>query len=294
MYHNLAAALCLMCCAACAGDPLTGESDIPNPGAARPFAFTAAPPPAITTRAVPGQDQWKGDGTEKIRVRMTGDGIAVPAWGIYTVISPEGKTEVRPGDQPVLWPSADVSYDVYAWYPALEPGVEHDVSDQSTPEKFRQADVLWAGEIVPYHTTPVLEFSHQMAKVRVVLTGVDPSAAGTEVVIKGPTRFTLRTSGEISSTGSDNYITACRDAADSDAVAFEALLPVKSGNALSVPTENFIRILTGGRTYYFTPASGLTLRPGKAYTYRVAIPPSATAARHILLPADAAQHTPAQ
>lgn len=285
IYFYLAAALCLMCCAACAGDPLTGGSDIPNADGV-PFAFTAAPPPAITTRAVPGQDQWKGDGTEKIRVRIG----STAAWGTYTVISPEGKTEVRPGDQPVLWPSADGSHNVFAWYPALEPEVEHDVSDQSTPEKFRQADVLRAGEAgVPYNTTPVLEFRRLMAKVRVVLTGVDPSAAGTEVGIKGPTRFALRTSGTISSTGSDNYITACRDAADSDAVAFEALLPVATDMTLAVPTKNFIRILTGGRTYYFTPAAHLVLHQGRVVTFRVAVPSSATAARHIQLPADAVQ-----
>lgn len=270
--YYLAAALCLMCCAACTHD----DDPAATPDAGNlPFAFTALPPPSAAaphTRAVSGNDQWKGDGTEKIKVVLLGiDASMVPA-GTYTVTTPGGATDARPGDQPVLWPEKGGKYEVRAWYPPHEPYVMINISDQSTPDKFRQADMLRATVGgVSYGDKPELPFQRIMAKVRVELTGISPDAADVEVGILGLFRVERSTTGMLVYHQDKDYITACRDGeATGGVIAFEAVL-IPEGTP---QRSKFIRIRTGGKTYYYTPGADdpQDLDAGKAYTYRVAIP----------------------
>lgn len=271
--YYLAAALCLMCCAACTHD----DDPAATPDAGNlPFAFTALPPPSAAaphTRAVSGNDQWKGDGTEKIKVvliRKENTYEIVVGTGIYTITDKDGT--VLPGDRPVLWPEKDGKYEVRAWYPPHEPDVMINISDQSTPDKFRQADMLDATVGgVSYGDKPELPFRRLMAKVRVELTGISPDAADVEVGILGLFRVERSTTGMLGHHLNEDYITACRDGeATGGVIAFEAVL-IPEGTP---QRPKFIRIRTGGKTYYYTPGADdpQDLDAGKAYTYRVAIP----------------------
>lgn len=272
IYHYLAAALCVMCCAACTHD----DDPAATPDAGNlPFAFTALPPPSAAaqhTRAVSGNDQWKGDGTEKIKVMLWDLVTKTKSVGTYTVTTPGGATDARPGDRPLLWPRKNGDYEVSAWYPPHEPGVWIDMSDQSTPDKFRQADVLRA-EVrnVSYGDKPDLPFRRLMAKVRVELTGISPDAADVEVGILGLLQFKMSALGDLEFFSNSGYITAYRDSeASGGVIAFEAVLIPDS----DPQRPKFIRIRTGGKTYYYTPGADdpQRLDEGKVYTYRVAIP----------------------
>lgn len=270
--YYLAAALCLMCCAACTHD----DDPAATPDAGNlPFAFTALPPPSADaphTRAVSGNDQWKGDGTEKIKVVLLGIGASTGPVGTYTVTTPGGATDARPGDRPAVWPEKDGEYEVRAWYPPHEPDVWIDISDQSTPDKFRQADLLQATVGgVRYGDKPELPFRHIMAKVRVELTGISPDATDVEVGIQGWFRFNMTAGGVWAIRTEKDYITACRDGeATGGVIAFEAVLP--EFNSSQQP--EFIRIRTGGKTYYYTPGADdpQDSRGGEAYTFRITIP----------------------
>lgn len=275
IYHYLAAALCVMCCAACTHD----DDPAATPDAGNlPFAFTALPPPSAAaqhTRAVSGNDQWKGDGTEKIKVSLWKIGIGTGPVGTYTVTTPGGATDVRPGDRPVVWPEKDGDYTVHAWYPPHEPGVVINISDQSTPDKFRQADMLRviAGG-VSYGDKPELPFQRLMAKVRVELTGISPDATDAtdvEVGIWGSVKVERTIDGMLGYHPDKDYITACRDSeASGGVIAFEAVL-IPDGNS---QWSKFIRIRTGGKTYYYNSGADdpQSLAEGKVYTYRVVIP----------------------
>lgn len=272
--YYLAAALCLVCCAAC-----TDAADVPGADdgtLAGAIRFTATRPAPLTTRAVAGNDRWKGDGTEKIGVQLYKPGIGY-LQGTYTITAPDGTATALAGDRPVFWPGKEDGYVVSACYPLPR---TYDITDQSTPEKFRQADFLVTDEVTLGYTgsTPVgLPFRHALAKVRVELTGVDDASGEIKVGIWSADRIAL-TPGAIAlaANAGPAYITACADPGSPGtgtpaAVAFEAMVP-----AMSVAKQDFLRITIGDREYRFTPdaASPGSFSAGRVYTYRVGIPSS--------------------
>lgn len=301
-------AAALLLAAACTTDNDPGNDGTHDPSSgAVPFTFTALPPAAITdagdadaanatTRTVPGKDAWKGDGTEKIGVRINYYDATISNFresrGTYTVTSPEGDITVAPGDVPAFW-QGKVSHNLYVWYPAAEG--YYDISDQSTPDKLRQADFLW---IIQWNTNfdfgskPALQFMHRMTKVRVELTGVPSSASSDgdiKVEIWGYTPVYIVPEGDMGRK-EQGYITACRDTSDPDVVAFEALRP-DADLPTSPPQAPFIRITAAGRTYSYNPGADSPeyLDYGKRYTYRIALPATTRAADAA---ADTATRTP--
>lgn len=174
------------------------------------------------------------------------------------------------GDKPVFWPEKAGSYKLAACYPL--PG-EYNITDQSTPEKLRQADFLVIDAVTLGYTgsTPVgLQFRHALAKVRVELTGV--SAGSGEIKVEIWNSYTILLLHEsVSHYTNYAYITACRDTGNPATVAFEAMVP-----ATSFTKQDFLRITIGDREYRFTPddASPTDFKPGRIYTYRVDIPSS--------------------
>lgn len=304
----LLSAAALLLAAACTTDNDPGNDGTHDPSSgAVPFTFTALPPAAITdagdadaanatTRTVPGKDAWKGDGTEKIGVRINYYDATISNFresrGTYTVTSPEGDITVAPGDVPAFW-QGKVSHNLYVWYPAAEG--YYDISDQSTPDKLRQADFLW---IIQWNTNfdfgskPALQFMHRMTKVRVELTGVPSSASSDgdiKVEIWGYTPVLIVPKGDMGRK-EQGYITACRDTSDPDVVAFEALRP-DADLPTSPPQAPFIRITAAGRTYSYNPGADSPeyLDYGKRYTYRIALPATTRAADAA---ADTATRTP--
>lgn len=293
----LLSAAALLLAAACTtdNDPVAEAPGTALPTGAVPFTFTALPPAAITdagdaatnadatTRAVPGKDAWKGDGTEKISVQITyydaTNSNFRESRGTYTVTSPEGDITVAPGDVPAFW-QGKVKHDLSAWYPAAEG--YYDLSDQSTPDKLRQADLLWgsySNTNFDFGSKPALQFMHRMAKVRVELTGVPSSSSGDiKVEIWGDTPVFITSDGAMN-IRDEGYITACRDTSDPDVVAFEALRPMAW--LPTSPLQNpFIRITAAGRTYSYNPGadSPENLAYGKRYTYHIALPATTRAA----------------
>lgn len=292
-------AAALLLAAACTTDNDPGNDGTHDPSSgAVPFTFTALPPAAIadagdadatttnadaTTRAVPGKDAWKGDGTEKIGVQIdyydATDNRTKVSTGTYTVTSPKGDITVAPGDEPAFW-QGKVSHKLYAWYPAAD-GF-YDISDQSTPDKLRQADFLIAIQWnmnFDFGAKPALQFKRRMAKVRVELTSVPSSATGDiKVEIRGNTPVHIVDG--VMNYQVEGYITACRDTSVPDVVAFEALRPGGVGLTTSPLQDPFIRITAAGKTYSFNPGtdSPETLLSGKRYTYRIALPATTRAA----------------
>lgn len=270
----LAAALCLMCCAAC-----TDAADIPDADAGTTtgaIRFTAVRPAPLATRSVSGNDRWKGDGTEKIGVNLYSS--VVDFSGTYTITAADGTATALVGDQPVCWPNKFSNYSLYACYPL--PGM-YDITDQSTPEKLRQADFLLLADKVTLSyvgSTPVsLRFRHAMAKVRVELTGINAGSGEIKVEIWGNTGIYLSYDAvRLNNATSPGYITACRDTdppGTPGVVAFEAMFFSYGG---SITKQDFIRITIGSKVYHFTPDADtpVSFHAGRVYTYRITIPSS--------------------
>lgn len=263
-HYFTAAALCLMCCAACtdAADVIDAEAGT----TAEAIRFTAVRPAPVATRAVAGNDEWKGDGTERIGVELNKTGPTIPQ-GTYTITATDGTATALAGDKPVFWPDKGGGYQINACYPLPGP---YYITDQSTPEKLRQADFLIAfQDNMSYAgSSPVsLPFRHAMAKVRVELTDVNADSKEIKVEIQGTESVDLYCGG-VSPYPGTVYLTACRDA-DSSEIAFEAMMA--PGN---VEKQNFLCITIGGKKYYFTPgpASPDRFEEGHIYTYQVSIP----------------------
>ena len=103
---------------------------------------------------------WQWDGLEKIRVQLGNETAD------YTLNADQNLT----ADRQLYWTSKDPAT-VTAWYPTNE---TVDLSDQSE----RLAYVLQAtNKNVTYDQTITLSFKHQLAKVRVVLSGTQASLA---------------------------------------------------------------------------------------------------------------------
>lgn len=273
----LSAAACLLVlAAACTRDD--------DPGATgTPVTFTALRPAPMTdanTRAVPGKDEWKGDGTEKIGVAIYDENKKVIATGIYTITDKNGSVT---SDQPIFWPDKTGKYYIAACYPL--PG-EYYIDDQSTSEKLTEADLLQLPlmrEVTPDSRPVALQFRHIMAKIRVELTGVAPDARDIKVEVRHFDTINLM-HGVYSIYMNESYFTACRDASTPEKVAFEVLVSVPS----AVTKNDFIRITVGDKTYFFTPESYINFpSPGAIYTYRIDIPsaPATAAAARLTLSA---------
>lgn len=275
----LSAAACLLVLAAAC----TRDDGPASDAAGTPITFTALRPAPMTdanTRAVPGKDEWKGDGTEKIGVAIYDENNAEIATGIYTITDKNGSVT---SDQPIFWPDKTGKYYIAACYPL--PG-EYYIPDQSTSEKLTEADLLQLPlmrEVTPDSRPVALQFRHIMAKIRVELTGVAPDARDIKVEVWHFDTINLM-HGVYSTYRIESYFTACRDASTPEKVAFEVLVSVPS----AIQKYDFIRITVGDKTYFFTPESDINLpSSGTVYTYRIDIPsaPATTAAARLTLPA---------
>ncbi len=283
----LLAACLLVLAAACTRDDGPAPTDGPD-AAGTPIIFTALRPAPMTdanTRAVPGKDEWKGDGTEKIGVAIYDENKKEIATGIYTITDKNGSVT---SDQPIFWPDKTGKYYIAACYPL--PG-NYSINDQSTSEKLTEADLLQSplrGEVTPDSRPVALQFRHIMAKIRVELTGVAPDARDIKVEVQH--KFSIIGLMHVDYTAI-NYnnipFTACRDASTPEKVAFEVLVP--DGSA---PKDDFICITIGDKTYFFTPEGDQNGKvnfpsPGAIYTYRIDIPsaPATAAAARLTLPA---------
>lgn len=120
------------------------------------------------TKASAGKTAWI-PGRDKILVSFaqpTESGIAISE-GFYNIKNSDGGTE--PDGKPILWQNTNPA-SIYAWYlPSSHISEELYISDQSTPDRSEYYDVLSASvSDVEFGTRPNLNFSHALAKIRIL------------------------------------------------------------------------------------------------------------------------------
>jgi len=202
-----------------------------------------------------GKCSWEGN--EKITVQLSGamaDGTPYTATGEYTVaVDNQSSFDAVKGKE-LYWRSTNEGT-ITAWYcyPAAASDKTVDLSDQSN----RLAYVLsTTPQTVQYGATDTqLAFSHQLAKVRVKLTGTKASAV-TSVSVKGNTKCTV-TEGVVSSSGTEGYISMKKPEGNSEyweanvipgTINKTAFLQV---NGTTVDVETTLTKLNAARYYNF-------------------------------------------
>ena len=228
--------------------------------------FKANFPEAFTKLA--GKDSWRGDGAEKIAFTLKqAEGSST---GIYIIKNASGTTEA---ETPAFWQNSKTAAQITAVFPASVAKNSLDISDQSTSDKFNQCDILKAVKNnASFGDNLVLDFSHAMAKVRVILTpgtgtGIDLTKVSS---VKINSNIYAHWDSDSASVNGYSYgqVNACMETKTASEAVYEAMVVPGEIN----PTE-FITIVIGSSTYKYTAASSptKTLLPGKIYTYNITV-----------------------
>lgn len=211
---------------------------------------------------IDGMASWVGDGTEKIAITLTQD--EEKSKGIYTVKSMSGITEA---ETPALWQSTKTKAKITAVYPASLVEGAMFIQDQSTTDLFKQCDILTAIKSnVSFSDALVLDFSHAMAKVRVVLTpatGLDMTEVSS---VKVNSYWYAAWDGSTLKGSSPGPVSACLETENSTKAIYEAMVLPGEVN----PT-NFITITMDGETSYTYNAPEKILVAGNTYTYNITV-----------------------
>lgn len=190
--------------------------------------------------------QWS-DG-DKIAVRI-GDGKT----GIYT-LNADGS--VKAADAPVYWQSRDIQ-NVTAWYPSSDATI--DLSDQTAGLKYV---LMSTAENKTYSDAVSLNFSHQLAKIRVKLSG-DKASDVTAVAVKGLTAFNTE-QGKVGESTNEGYIKMMK-ATYTDGEYYEANITPQT-----ISVDDFIQITANDKTYICKMDCGVTtIEAGNVYTFNV-------------------------
>lgn len=230
------------------------------------------------TKASAGKTAWI-PGRDKILVSFaqpTESGIAISE-GFYNIKNSDGGTE--PDGKPILWQNTNPA-SIYAWY-WMSSNISEElyISDQSTPNRFKYYDVLSASvSDVEFGTRPNLNFSHALAKIRILWRDeslLRPSYWRPAVRATNPKFFSnsLEISLEKESTGL--YALKAGDNAgwiipyETEQMTWECLIPAQtiSGTAIKLmlqkgdepPYESAVLIeettFEAGKTYSYTLVS---------------------------------------
>lgn len=252
-------------------------------GDPQPVRVTAlAPQPLSMSRSVAGKTEWKGDGTEKIGIYYQHETeVIYDQRGRYTIIDKAGNTQVMPGDTAIYLRDKNPGT-FTAYYPGDAYNVVYwDITDQSTPEKLKRFDFLRCHvNNHPFGEPLVLEFKHQMAKIRIEVTGDHyPQKAEAAIYNQNYVIFI----GSVPQPYHDTfwpgrmtwaYIQACRDPdpGREGLVAFEVLLaPERGSGGGTLTKKNTIRLNIDGKEYYFAPHE-VELEAGQIYTFQLTLP----------------------
>lgn len=192
--------------------------------------------------------QWT-DG-DKISVRIGADNEV----GTYT-LNTDGT--VKTAAPPAYWLN-EAAQTITAWHPATDGAI--DLSDQATVLKY----VLKAtAEDKTFNDAVSLDFKHQLAKIRVKLTG-DKAADVTAVAVKGLTSFSTE-QGNVGAATNEGYIKMMK-ASYTDGEYYEANLTPQT-----ISADDFVQITADGKTYICAMDCDVTtIEAGNAYTFNVA------------------------
>lgn len=267
---------CLML-AACASDELTDGTvqDLPEgkyplqiAGVSITAESNAEPWGADTPQTRMAEDKdgkcsWEGN--EKITVQLSGamaDGTSYTATGEYTVAVDDQSSFDAVKGKELYWRSTNEGT-ITAWYcyPAAASDKTVDLSNQSN----RLAYVLsTTPQTVQYGATDTqLAFSHQLAKVRVKLTGTKASAV-TSVSVKGYTKCTV-TEGVVSSSGTEGYISMKKPEGNSE--YWEAnVIPG------TISTTDFVQLTDKNDATHICSVSGVSkLDKARYYVFNIEV-----------------------
>lgn len=186
---------------------------------------------------------WEWNGKEKIGVQI---GNGKPG----TYVLSEGKTITA--ENACYWASTATGQTVKAWFPATDESIS--LADQSAGLAY----VLQATETADFNTTVTLGFDHQLAKVRVVLSGTQ-AAQAENVEVKGYTSCT-HTQGAVTVGDTQDWLKMKHTTYDDGIECWEA--NVVPG---TITLSDFIRL---NGTNVVTNLKGIpeTLEGGNMYT----------------------------
>lgn len=246
---------------------------IPLPEGMYPLTFTATQDDGggVQTRVsekTDGNSQWS-DG-DVIGVRIGTD----TRTGSYTL---NVNGTIKSTNTPLYWQNSETQV-VTGWYPANGDGLRDKLLNQQT-NGFPY--VLKGTGSGAYNSSASLSFTHQLAKVRIKLTGTAKGLENAKVTLKGYTDFTY-TEGTISGAKTEGTITPKNKNTDG---YYEALLIPIGAN--SVP-DKFVTIKVGDNTFYYTPTGETAkLVTGHVYTYTITVnEPPLTPAKPITISDD--------
>lgn len=186
---------------------------------------------------------WEWNGTERIGVQI-GDGKP----GTYVLN--EGETITA--ENACYWASTATSQTVKAWFPATDEPIS--LADQSNGLAY----VLQATETADFDKTVTLGFTHQLAKVRILLDGTQ-AAQAKNVEVMGYTSCT-HTQGAVTAGGTQDWLKMKHTIYDNGIECWEA--NVVPG---IITLSNFIR-LNGTNVVDNLRGIPETLEGGKMYT----------------------------
>lgn len=166
---------------ACTNDELVDDNTLPEgkypleiasvtmnvESSSKPWGANA-PQTRVTESDTDGKSSvWEWNGTEKIGVQIAGSkGTA----GTYVLKTDANSNHVLEAEKYCYWESKDANQTINAWYPTN--GTVH-LADQSS----KLAYVLKGTGTGDFNNSVSLTFAHQLAKVRVVLSGTQAGLA---------------------------------------------------------------------------------------------------------------------
>ena len=248
----------LSACTDNAGDVLAGESEIRLTSEITPSRVTSLD--YQSTQIVPGQE---------VGITITGAKAAHKnvAWRVG-----EDGVLTNTGD-PVFWANEDVVITAYHPYNSAWTGTSHEFSvstDQSDHANYRNSDLLWAMTTSSMTKTAIpLVFEHKLAKVNVTLRSEDIDDLSGAVVSICGTNVTTSfnpTTGSLSATATDVQEIKAGVTTSSAYTASAIVVPQTVANG-----TQFIKIVLGDKTFYYTLSTDKELRAGYSHNYTLTI-----------------------
>lgn len=253
----------------------TGDDDAAWPEGGVPLELYAAvegySSANAQTRATT-ENRWEGG--EKVRLWISSSISGMPDQDVYPSVDSDGKLIVN-----LAWVSPDEEKGIQGLYPLSRNIVSFSVQADQSNEGYQDSDCMAAPYLRIAVTSPdkTLVFRHVIAKVVVHLK------AGNGVTDDELQRATVTfenlacTGGSINfSNGTAGQVTPRIDRITPNEVTPAADGYVRTVRALLLPQDmskrKFVKIVIGGKTFYYTPATGeADFFSGKMYEYRLTV-----------------------
>ena len=252
----------------------TGDDDAAWPEGGVPLELYAAvegySSANAQTRATT-ENRWEGG--ERVRLWIS-NSISGRVEEIYSSVDSDGKLIVN-----LAWVSPDEEKGIQGVYPLSRNIVSFSVQADQSNEGYQDSDCMAAPYLRIAVTSPdkTLVFRHVTAKVVVHLKagdGVDDDELRTATVTFE--NLTCKGGSSDFSNGTGEQVTPGTDCFTPNEVTPAADGYVRTGRALLPPQnksgQKFVKIVIGGKTFYYTPATGeANFFSGKMYEYRLTV-----------------------